>query len=118
MSTVALPLDCRSCWQYLRKSELLPEGVYVVPLAEGQPRTTSAAAVVVGVLAVDVDDSVVVELMEEVEVEDAEYVDVDEVEDSVACVETDDDDEVEAGKGALELWAVDDLHERHVSLRL
>lgn len=88
MSTVALPLDCRSCWQYLRKLEVLPEGVYVVPFAEGQPRTVRAAAVVVGVLAEEVKDVVEVVLVEEVEVGDADEVDPDEVEDNVDCTET------------------------------
>ncbi|KAH7343057.1 aryl-alcohol dehydrogenase [Rhexocercosporidium sp. MPI-PUGE-AT-0058] len=77
------------------KLEVLPEGVYFVPFAEGQPRTVRAAAVVVGVLTVDVEDCVEVVVVEEV--------DPDEVEDNVDCAETDDEDEVETGSGAPEL---------------
>lgn len=104
MSTVVLPLDCRSCWQYLRKLEVLPVGLYVVPFEEGQPRTVRAAAVVVGVLTDDVDEVVeVVEdvVVEEIDVDDAEELDADETGDEVDCAETEDVDE--AGSGVPEV---------------
>lgn len=85
---------------------MLPAGVYVVPLAEGQPRTVRAAAVVVGVLTDDVDELVEVVLVEEVETEDTEDVEAEEVGDELDCAETEEVDE--AGSGVPEVSAADE----------
>lgn len=115
MSTTILLLDCRSCWQYLRKEEVLPFGVYVVPFWEGQPRIMRAAAVVVGVLTEDVEDMVedilVGEDVLEEGVEDRAVVIVG----CVDCVEAV-DEEVETGSGA-DVWDVAELLENVISIR-